>query len=291
MITEPKDKRALNNSYSEIRNDYANFVREMGLDESVVKQIVENTDDMIDTPLEFLDIQLGDSKIDGKGMFSKVDIKEGGLIAPARLGDKRTQAGRYINHSPFPNVEFILNDNNDLMVFSIKEINKGEEITVDYRQVASVNTELIEYSKLEGKSMRDVILKIEENIGKMPQAYFGDSPNCPLTHTFCEGMYMRELFIPAGTYIAGEIHKNEHPVWFIEGEMIDITEDGVKHLTKNDYFVSAAGTKRVGFAIQDTRWLNIFLNPTEERDVDKLKQMVMVKDYIEYDKSVLNKIN
>jgi len=291
MIAEHKNTETINETYAEIRNDYDNFVEELGLDENVIKQVVENENDLIDVPLEFLDISLGESGIDGIGMFAKVDIEGGKLIAAARLGDKRTQAGRYINHSPYPNVKFILNSSNDLMVVSIREIIKGDEITVDYRQAAEVNSELIEYSKLEGKSMRDVILKIEENISKMPQAYFGDSPNCPLTHTFCNGMYMREIFIPAGTYIAGEIHKNEHPVWFIEGEMIDITEDGVKHLTKNDYFVSASGTKRVGFAIQDTRWLNIFLNPTEERNVDKLKEMNLIKDYIEYDNSVLKKLN
>ena len=35
--------------------------------------------------------------------------------------------------------------------------------------------------------------------------------HCPVKHRFTEGMYIREIFMPAGTLLTSKIHNTEHP--------------------------------------------------------------------------------
>lgn len=141
------------------------------------------------------------------------------------------------------------------------------------------------------KTRRDILLFIEDQIKKMPEAYIGDSPNCPLKHEFTDGIYVREMFIPAGTYISGEIHKFEHFVELLEGEIIVLTEHGYNQLKAPLRFKSKPGVKRVAFTIQDTKWSTIHSNRDNETDLKKLKEHHIAKDFIEYDKSVLKQNN
>ena len=84
------------------------------------------------------------SKIDGKGVFATGDIIEGEVIAPARIANKRTPAGRFTNHAKNPNAMMILLDNGDINLVAKRAIsgckggNLGEEITIDYRQALSL---------------------------------------------------------------------------------------------------------------------------------------------------------
>jgi len=65
-------------------------------------------------------------------------IEPGEILAPARLGDKRTPIGRYTNHSHKPNakMEFY---NGDIYLVATTGISGcqggrlGDEITTDYR--------------------------------------------------------------------------------------------------------------------------------------------------------------
>lgn len=138
------------------------------------------------------------------------------------------------------------------------------------------------------KTRRDVLMYIEERIKQMPEAYIGDSPNCPLTHEFLDGIYIREMFLPAGTYISGEIHKFEHFVELLAGEIIVLTENGYKHLKAPLRFKSQPGVKRVAFVVSDCVWSTIHSNKDNITDLKKLKEHHIAKDFIEYDDSLLN---
>lgn len=53
---------------------------------------------------------------------------------------------------------------------------------------------------------RDELIDVVENIiANQPQV------ECPVTHRFTTNMYIREVFVPAGTILTSEVHKNEHP--------------------------------------------------------------------------------
>jgi hypothetical protein len=41
---------------------------------------------------------------------------------------------------------------------------------------------------------------------------------CPLVHRFTPGMYIREIFMPAGSLITSKIHKTEHPYTISKGK-------------------------------------------------------------------------
>lgn len=141
---------------------------------------------------------------------------------------------------------------------------------------------------------RNAILSVEKELKKVGGAWIGtnenrDCPTCPLTHTFSDGIYLRELFIPAGNYIVGEIHIHDHPVFLMEGEIIVITEEGRKDLKAPNYFISPPGTKRLALTVTDTKWITVHANPTNERDLIKIEELNIVKDFEEYDKLLKSK--
>ena len=123
----------LENFHAEInRADYFNFVSEIGMTQEEITAQVENTDDMIFGTID--SVFVGDSNISGKGLLSYLTVNIGDVICQARIGDKRTLAGRYTNHAVFPNAEIVVtNDGADLI--AIRDIEEGEEITVNYRDV------------------------------------------------------------------------------------------------------------------------------------------------------------
>ena len=121
------------------RDDYALFLDEFGLTQEIVTRLVENEADQVPMPRAFDALELRESPIAGLGMFATRDIVCGDTIAPVRINDMRTPAGRYINHSPTPNVIFVRASGGDLLARAARPISIGEEVTVDYRQAMSVN--------------------------------------------------------------------------------------------------------------------------------------------------------
>jgi len=115
----------------------------MLLDLDMTKEQLEEKlsgDDLTEFPFGSLSIVVSDSQIEGKGIFATKNIKQGDLVAPVKLGGCRTPAGQYTNHSPNPNAELVLLDNNDIVLAALTDIDGckggdlGEEITIDYRR-------------------------------------------------------------------------------------------------------------------------------------------------------------
>lgn len=133
---------------------------------------------------------------------------------------------------------------------------------------------------LSGSSERDAILNFQEILSKHPDAKFGDMPECPLKHTFSDGMYVREIFIPAGTVIVGKLHKHSHPNFLLSGDVSVFTEsNGLQRLKGPLSMISEACTKRVVYAHTDTVWVTVHLNPTNTQDLLQLEEQVIAKSY------------
>jgi quercetin dioxygenase-like cupin family protein len=88
-------------------------------------------------------------------------------------------------------------------------------------------------------------------------------------HTFGGDVYARQLFIPKGHVVVGEIHKTENLNILLSGEIAVTTEEGVQHLKAPAILVAKPGSKRVGVAIEDAVWVTF--HATRERDLDKIK--------------------
>lgn len=138
---------------------------------------------------------------------------------------------------------------------------------------------------LANKEIRDKILYFEDNIGSLPDSFKGDTINCPLKHSFADGMYVREIFIPKGMILCGKIHKHDHPNFLLKGEVEVFTEsNGLEKLVAPMSIISKAGTKRIVNALQDTVWVTVHANPNNLKDVDKIEDIVIAKTYEEFDK-------
>jgi hypothetical protein len=110
--------------------------------------------------------------------------------------------------------------------------------------------------------MREKVEQLEE----MLQAY--DPAVLPITHHFADGIYAREMFIPAGAVLTGAVHKTTHMCILSKGHVRVATEDGPVELIAPATLIAQPGAKRAIYALEDSVWTNI--HATNETDLDKI---------------------
>lgn len=124
---------------------------------------------------------------------------------------------------------------------------------------------------------RDQIARLEAHMLEAPQL-----PIEPIHH-FSEGIYAREITIPAGTLLTGKIHSTEHLNIVSKGRIAVWTEDGMKVVEAPCTIVSRPGTKRVGLALTDTVWTTIHHNPGNITDLAQLEaELIVPAEALEY---------
>lgn len=134
---------------------------------------------------------------------------------------------------------------------------------------------------------RNDILAFEEQLKKDNGILVGDNNLCPLKHSFSDGIYVREIFIPKGTMLTGKIHKHAHPNFLMSGKVQVITEDGgYETLTGPISMISKAGTKRAINVLEDCVWITVHHNPTNTKDLKQLEKIVIADSYEEYEKFI-----
>lgn len=139
---------------------------------------------------------------------------------------------------------------------------------------------------------REAIISFENSLVDNDNVQLGDSVLCPLTHLFSDGMYVRQISIPAGTLLTGKIHKHQHPNFLMQGEVEVFTEsDGFQVLKAPLSMISEPGTKRAIKTITDTIWVTVHNNPTNTQDLLELEDLVIAKSFEEYDAFIANKID
>ena len=127
--------------------------------------------------------------------------------------------------------------------------------------------------------LRKKILAVEEIVSHLPNAVFGDA--FPLKHSFGEGLYVREMFVPAGNLIVTKIHKFSHPYFLMKGVCSVLTESGSVKIEAPFTGITPAGTKRVVYTHTDTWWITV--HATRETDIDKIEDEVIAKSFDEVD--------
>jgi SET domain-containing protein len=92
---------------------------------------LSETGPVIDVKSSF--VERKKSIIHGYGMFAKENIPKGNIIGMASIDNTyKTYLGRYTNHSSSPNIYFLYTRTNDIVVQAMKDIQKGEELFLDY---------------------------------------------------------------------------------------------------------------------------------------------------------------
>ena len=97
-----------------------------------------------------------------------------------------------------------------------------------------------------------------------------DTVDCPLTHKFVPGMYIREIFMPAGAVVTSLIHKTTHPFFILKGKVSVFSENDGTQLLEAPYSgITTPGTRRVLNIHEDTIWITchaIDIKPTDNSD-------------------------
>lgn len=128
------------------------------------------------------------------------------------------------------------------------------------------------------ENIRGKVAILETEMLKMPQV------SMPLQHHFADGLYGRELFIPAGTVIVGKVHKREHLNFLVQGDITVWTEQGMKRLKAPAILKSYPGVKRVGLTHADTIWVTVHATDHAEGcDLEELENDLVVSTMDDYD--------
>lgn len=102
----------------------------------------------------------------------------------------------------------------------------------------------------------------------------------PLEHFFAAGLYARRLTIPKNCVLTGAIHKFEHINIVLRGDITVVTDEGVKRIQAPYVMVSKPGTKRAGFAHEETEWLTVHAcEATTEAEAEALLVTNSFEDY------------
>ncbi len=92
----------------------------------------------------------------------------------------------------------------------------------------------------------------------------------PVNHMFAPKVYMREIFMPAGTFVIGKKHNTKHFNIAISGKAKVMTGDEVFEVAAPYVFVSDVGVQKLLYILEDMRWLTV--HPTEETDIQVLEK-------------------
>jgi hypothetical protein len=119
-------------------------------------------------------------------------------------------------------------------------------------------------------------MAVAKRMRELPQV------ECPLEHFFSEGIYVRQILMPAGAYVVGKKHKTTHLNVIIAGS-VDILLDGggSETLTAPFTFESVAGVQKALFIRETCIWQTVHLNPENITDIPTLEDLLVISDELE----------
>lgn len=94
--------------------------------------------------------------------------------------------------------------------------------------------------------------------------------DCPVRHFFAPGMAAREITIPAGVTLIGDVHKTRNLAVLSKGRMVLATPTGPLEISAPYTLTVEPGDKNAATALEECVWTNFFPNPDNETSIDKL---------------------
>lgn len=99
-----------------------------------------------------------------------------------------------------------------------------------------------------------------------------------LSHQFEDGIYMRELTIPAGALCTTYVHKTNNMFFIFHGELLIWDEKSQwEHLQAFHRGKTKKGTKRIIYALDNVLWVTVHPNPDNCRDIEILESRLFEK--------------
>lgn len=99
-----------------------------------------------------------------------------------------------------------------------------------------------------------------------------EQADCPVTHRFGPGVYIRELAVKAGTFIIGRVHLGEHLNTLVSGRITVFLDDGTRMEMEGPQTFVAPPGRKMAYVHEDVIWQNIYA--TGERDIETLEEML-----------------
>ena len=100
----------------------------------------------------------------------------------------------------------------------------------------------------------------------------------PVKHIFTPGLYIRVLFLPAGSLLTSNIHATEHPFTISMGECtVWCPHNGTQLLRAPHTGITLPGTRRIIFCHTDVEWSTYHANPTDCQDHEKIMREILVQ--------------
>ena len=135
------------------------------------------------------------------------------------------------------------------------------------------------FSKLSPEVIRNSILGLEKAMSGLPDE---SKMGLETMHNFTDGIYIRTVYMKAGSLITGKIHNKEHTVIVSSGAASIVSEDsGSNYLQAPAIFISPPGVKRLLFIHDDMVFTTVHPNPSNTRNIAQLEAELMAKDYSE----------
>jgi len=102
----------------------------------------------------------------------------------------------------------------------------------------------------------------------------GDNPiELPVNHHHLDGVYIRELFMPAGTLLTGKIHHKEHISILAQGEIRLSNGKEFMQIKAPHIMKDPPGTKRLIYALRDSTFINVI--PTDKETLEDIEEEVV----------------
>lgn len=144
------------------------------------------------------------------------------------------------------------------------------------------------YTQLQPVTMRDKVNLIEEfgkTLAKVALKDLATAAELSQTeliteHFFSPGIYTRVLYIPKGCLLTGKIHKEPILNIMIKGDISVLLGDEVRRVVAPFMGVSPAGSKKIGYAHEDTIWVGC--HGTDETDVAKIESRFVAQNEQEW---------
>lgn len=107
----------------------------------------------------------------------------------------------------------------------------------------------------------------------------------PSTHYQIDGVYVRSLFIPAGTMLTGKIHNFENIAILAQGTIKIADSDKSYEISAPYIMVDKPGVKRLGYAVTDVTFITV--HRTDKKEIDEIEEELVSKDFEEFEQKRL----
>lgn len=119
-------------------------------------------------------------------------------------------------------------------------------------------------------------IDIRQPVDQLEKIFLSMPPmDCPVRHYFGDGIYMREVTMPADSFVIGHAQKFETLNFLVKGSGALINPDGTSVTVKAPFMWKAPPGRKLGYCAEESVLVNIY--ETDVRDVETLEATYLDK--------------